>query len=107
MNFIAQYDITADALFINCNKEEDIYETIPVTDNLIIDINKDCGLVNVEVLNLSHVLKKPVSEFYKVFRDMSGVEFSLEPKEKILSDVDVGDVDWLNKLIVGTYQIRE
>ena len=102
---LVYYDIEADALFIHL-KDDDIYETIPITPNLNIDLSEDNTLLNVEVLNLSYILKKPVKDFYKFFLNGDGVNFRLEPNDKIPNNTG-GDLGWLNKLSKGTYQINE
>lgn len=102
-DIIMSYDIEADSLLIIL-KQADFFETVQITDNLIIDIGENGELVTVEVLNLSHILKQPIEEFYEIFLNGSGVNFILEPTDDIPWD---GDVEWLKKLSIGTYQRNE
>lgn len=50
-----KYDITVDALMIKVDKYE--HETsVPLTDDIIMDLNKKGEFIALEILNASHVL---------------------------------------------------
>ena len=100
------YDIESDALLIRLS-DEDICETIPITGNLIVDVNDEGGLICVEVLGLSYILCKQVEEICKAFYDEVNIDFILEPQGKIPVEFNNEDLRWLNKLNTDTYQRRK
>lgn len=100
------YDLEADALYIG-DLNQDINDTIQITNNLIIDYNNDDAVVGVEVLSLTHLLKINVEDLIKLFNNDS-IKIYLEPSDKIREFKQVyGADEWLDKLVTGTYQRNE